>query len=117
MGFKCVVIAFALVVCLSNVTFGQSPKDSVVQPFPGENMSGSEIYREVQDGVYTDPTDASLSFRDESLFLIDKYTGMSPNALDTGVRTPVKIFTIDVRTRDIHLMLTNFRPAGHVGWR
>jgi hypothetical protein len=117
MGFKCVIIAFALVVCLSNVTFGQSPKDSVVQPFPEDGMSGSEIYREVQGGVYTDPTDTSLSFRDESLFLINKHTGMTPNAIGTGVRTPVKIFSIDVRTRDIHVVLTNSRPAGHVGWR
>lgn len=92
MGFKCVVIALALVVCLSGMTFGQGPKDNIVKPFPGENMSGSEIYREVQGGVYTDPADASLSFRNESLFLINKYTGMSPNAVGTGVRTPVKIF-------------------------
>ena len=117
MGFKCVVIAFALFVCLSNVTFAQSPKDSVVQPFPEDGMSGSQIFTEVQGEVNTDPVDASLSFRDESLFLINQHTGMSPNAVGTGVRTPAKIFSIDVRVQDIHLMLTNFRPAGHIGWR
>jgi len=117
MGFKCVVIAFALIVCLSGMTFGQGPKDSVVQPFPGENMSGSEIYREVQGGVYSDPTDASLSFRNESLFLIDKYTGMSPNAVGKSVRTPMKIFSIDVLTQDLNVVLTNSRLFGHRGWR
>ncbi len=117
MGFKYVLIAFALFVCFSNVTFGQSPKDGVVQPFPGENMSGSEIYREVQGGVYTDPADTSLSFINEAPFLINKYMGMSPNAVGKGVRTPVKIFSIDVRTQDIHVMLTNSRLVGHRGWR
>lgn len=92
MGFKCVVIALALVVCLSSMTFGQGPKDNIVKPFPGENMSGSEIYREVQGGVYTDANDSALSFRNESLFLINKYTGMSPNAVGKGVRTPVNIY-------------------------
>jgi hypothetical protein len=92
MGFKCVVIALALVVCLSNMTFGLGPKDNIVQPFPTEDMSGSEIYQEVQGGVYTDVNDSTLSFRNESLFLINKYTGMSPNAVGKGVRTPVKIY-------------------------
>ena len=55
-------------------------------------MSGSEIYQEVQGGVYTDINDSSLSFQNESLFLINPYTGMSPNAVGKGVRTPVKIY-------------------------
>ena len=92
MGFKCVLIALALVVCLSSMTFGQGPKDYVAKPFPGENMSGSEIYREVQGGVYTEANDSALSFYNESLFLINPYTGMSPNAVGKGVRTPVKIY-------------------------
>jgi hypothetical protein len=90
MGFKCVLIALALVVCLSSMTLGQGPKDYVVKPFPGENMSGSEIYREVQGGVYTNPKDSALSFYNESLFLINPYTGMSPNAV--GKPVPVKIY-------------------------
>jgi hypothetical protein len=117
MGFKCVLIALALVVCLSSMTLGQGPKDYVVKPFPGENMSGSEIYREVRGGVYTDANDSALSFYNESLFLINPYTGMSPNAVGKGVRTPVKIFSIDVRTQGIHAVLTNSRPVGHKGWR
>ena len=93
MGFKCVLIALALVACLSMTAFGLGPKDNVVEPkFPAENMSGSEIYKEVQGGVYTDINDSSLSFQNESLFIINKYTGMSPNAVKKGVRTPVKIY-------------------------
>ncbi len=91
MGFKCVVIALALVVCLSGMTLGQGPKDNIVKPFPEEGMSGSEIYKEVQYGVYTEKNDSALSFRNESLFLINKYTGMSPN-VGKGVRTPVVIY-------------------------
>ena len=90
MGFKCVLIALALIACLSMTAFGLGP---MVQPtFPGEGMSGSEITQEVQGGVYTDVNDSSLSFRNESLFITNKYTGMSPNAVKRGVRTPVKIY-------------------------
>ncbi len=89
MGFKCVLIALALVMCLSMTTLGLDP----VQPkFPTDEMSGSEIIQEVQSGVYTNPDDASLSFRNESLFIIDKYTGMSPNAVKLGYRAPVNIY-------------------------
>ena len=89
MGFKCVLIALALVMCLTITTLGLDP----VQPkFPTDEMSGSEIYKEVQGGVYTDINDASLSFQNESLFITNKYTGMSPNAVKKGVRTPVKIY-------------------------
>ena len=90
MGFKCVLIALALIMCLSMTTFGLNP---IVQPkFPTEGMSGSEITQEVQNGVYTNPNDASLSFRNESLFITNKYTGMSPDAVKRGVRTPVMIY-------------------------
>jgi hypothetical protein len=92
MGIKSVVTALALALCLLAVTSAQGPKNYLAEPtFPGENMSGSEIYREVQGGVYTNPADASLSFRNESLFIIRKDTGMSPHATNKGVRTPVRI--------------------------
>ena len=90
MGFKCILIALALIACLSMTAFGLGP---MVQPaFPAEGMSGSEITQEVQGGVYTDINDSSLSFRNESLFITNKYTGMSPNAVKRGVRTPVRIY-------------------------
>jgi len=90
MGFKCGLIALALIVCLSMTAFGLGP---MVQPtFPAEGMSGSEITHEVQGGVYTDMNDSSMSFRNESLFITNKYTGMSPNAVKRGVRTPVMIY-------------------------
>ena len=79
---------------LGCMSFNVRPSALVqVQPkFPTENMSGSEIYKEVQEGVYTDINDSSLSFQNESLFIINKYTGMSPNAVNKGVRTPVRIY-------------------------
>ena len=90
MGFKCGLIALAIVACLSMTAFGLDP---MVQPtFPADGMSGSEITEEVQGGVYTDINDSSLSYRNESLFITNKYTGMSPNAVKKGVRTPVKIY-------------------------
>ena len=90
MGFKCGLIALALIVCLSMTAFGLGP---MVQPtFPANGMSGSEITQEVQGGVYTEVNDSSLSYRNESLFITNKYTGMSPNAVKRGVRTPVKIY-------------------------
>lgn len=127
MEIKSVVTALALALCLLAVTSAQGPKNYIVEPtFPGENMSGSEIYREVQGGVYTNPADASLSFRNESLFIIKKNTGMSPNAVSKGVRTPVRIinglgvapaagswsFTLsDVVTRYLQLNLYQNRDA------
>ena len=99
MGFKCVIIALALVVCLSSTTFGQyGPKDNIVKTFPTEDMSGSEIMQEVRQGVYTDINDSRLSFRNESLFIINKYTGMSPNAVGKDVRTPIDIYYINGQT-------------------
>ncbi|HUS76786.1 MAG TPA: hypothetical protein VMY43_12385 [Methanothrix sp.] len=92
MGFKCVVIALAFVACLCMTAFAQGPKNEIVEPeFPGEDMSGSQIYEEVREGVYDNPNDAALSFRNESLFLIRKDTGMSPHVPDNGVRTPVTV--------------------------
>jgi len=92
MGFRCVVAALALALCLTSTSFAQGPKNQIVEPpFPGENMSGSEIYSEVQNGVYDDLSDSSLSFRNESLFIIRKDTGMSPHVPEKGVRTPVRV--------------------------
>ncbi len=92
MGFKSVIIALALIGCFSATAFAQGPKTQIVEPqFPGANMSGSEIYNEVRQGVYTNPNDSGLSFRNESLFIIRKDTGMSPNVPARGVRTPVKV--------------------------
>jgi hypothetical protein len=92
MGIKSVVLAMALALCLFSTASAQGPKNYIAEPdFPGEDMSGSEIYREVQGGVYTDVNDASLSFRNESLFIIRKDTGMSPHVPEKGVRTPVRV--------------------------
>jgi hypothetical protein len=93
MGFKCGLIALALVACLFMTTFALGLKNNVVlQTFPANGMSGSEIAEEVQGGVYTDINDSSLSFRNESLFTVKRNTGMSPNAVKKGVRTPVNIY-------------------------
>jgi hypothetical protein len=92
MGFKCVVIALALAACLCMTAFAQGPKNEFVEPeFPGDDMSGSQIYKEVTEGVYDDLNDSALSFRNESLFAIRKDTGMSPHLPGDGVRTPVTI--------------------------
>ena len=88
MGFKCVLIALALVVCLSSMTLGLGSNDDA---WLNENVSGYQIRQEVQRGVYTEANDSALSFYNESLFRINPYTGMSPNAVK-GVRTPVKIY-------------------------
>ena len=92
MGFKYVEIALAFVACLCMTAFAQGPKNQVVEPeFPGEDMSGNQIHQEVQDvGPYDDPADSALSFRNESLFIIRKDTGMSPH-VGTDVRTPVVV--------------------------
>jgi hypothetical protein len=92
MGIKSVVIALALALCLFPMTSAQGPKNYIAEPmFPGENMSGSEIYKDVQGGVYSNANDANLSFQNESLFIIRKDTGMSPHVPNKGVRTPVRI--------------------------
>ncbi len=124
MGFKSVVLAFALIVCLAVPAFAViplGPKNIVTQKFPTENMSGSEIMQEVTYGVNTSANNSDLSFRNESLFIISKSTGMSPNAVAPGVRSPVAIGLIapvagtwslvltDVTTR--YLTLTLFQSA------
>jgi hypothetical protein len=92
MGFKYVVIALAFVACLCMTAFALGPKDEYVEPmFPVENTSGSQIYKEVREGVYNDRNDSALSFRNESLFVIRKDTGMSPHVPGKGVRTPVTV--------------------------
>jgi hypothetical protein len=92
MGFKCVVIALAFVACLCMTAFCQGPKNEYVEPeFPGEGMSGSQIYQDVREGTYDDINDSSLSFRNESLFTIRKDTGMSPHVPGKNVRTPVTV--------------------------
>jgi hypothetical protein len=93
MGFKCVVIALAFVACLCMTAFALGPKNEYVEPeFPGEDMSGRQIYQEVQEvGPYDDPGDSALSFRNESLFTIRKDTGMSPHVPGKDVRTPVVV--------------------------
>ncbi len=93
MGKISVVIALAFAVCLSMTAFAEGPKNYLVDPdFPAENTSGSEIYQEVRGGadtIYYDANDSSLSFRNESLFIIRADTGMSPHVPeDKGVRTP-----------------------------
>lgn len=93
MGFKCVLIALAFVACLCTTAFALGPKNEFVEPeFPGEGMSGSQIYQEVREGVYDDIKDSALSFRNESLFIVNKNTGMSPSATSKGIRTPVMIY-------------------------
>lgn len=92
MGSKSVVLTLALIVCLAVPAFADmplGPKNIVNQPFPDKNMSGYEINQEVTYGTSTNPNDSDLSFRNESLFLISKSTGMSPNAAGKGVRTPI----------------------------
>ncbi len=125
MGFKVVFVILALIGCLASGALA-GPKNQIVDPqFPGENMSGSEIHQEVGKGVYTNPDDAGLSFRNESLFTIRKDTGMSPGVPTRGVRTPVQIIkggplpvggswslTItDIATRNLRLNLFQANDA------
>ncbi|WP_348304308.1 hypothetical protein [Methanothrix sp.] len=89
MGFKFVFMALALVVCLSAAALGAD----AVPKFPTEDMSGSVIREEVQEGLYGAADDPSLSFRNESLFYIDRQTGMSPNAV---TKVPVRYVAIAI---------------------
>jgi len=92
MGLKCVVLALALIGSLAATASALGPKNQIVEPrFPGDEMSGSEIYSEVREGAHDGLVDGNLSFRNESLFVIRKDTGMSPHVPDQGVRTPVKV--------------------------
>jgi len=93
MGFKCAIIALAFVACLCMTAFALGPKNEEVEAeYPAEDMSGRQIYQEVQEvGPYDNPADSALSFRNESLFTIRKDTGMSPHVPGKGVRTPVVV--------------------------
>jgi hypothetical protein len=93
MGFKCTVIALAFMACLCMTAFALGPKNIEDEAsFPTEDMSGQQIYQEVQEvGPYDNPADSALSFRNESLFTIRKDTGMSPHVPGKGVRTPVVV--------------------------
>ncbi len=89
MGFKISVLALAIVACLCMTAMAQGPKNVITEPeFPADYLSGGQIREEVGWGVYDAVTDSSLSFRNESLFIIRKDTGMSPNVPGQGVRTP-----------------------------
>jgi len=89
MGFKLSIsiLVFGALICTS--ALAQGPKNVDIEPeFPGDDLSGSQIKEEVGWGAYDDVNDSSLSFRNESLFIIRKDTGMSPNVPGQGVRTP-----------------------------
>ena len=91
MGFKCMVLALVFVACLCMTAFALG-SEYVEPEFPGEDMSGQQIYQEVQEvGPYDDPGDSALSFRNESLFTIRKDTGMSPHVPGRGLWTPVSV--------------------------
>ncbi len=96
MGFKCAIIALAFVACLCMTAFALGPKNEEVEAeYPAEDMSGRQIYQEVQEvGPYDNPADSALSFRNESLFTIRKDTGMSPHVPGKGVRTPVVVLGV-----------------------
>ena len=64
MGFKCMVIALVFVACLCMTAFAQGPKNILAEPeFPGEDMSGQQIYQEVREvaSMMTSTTLPSLS--------------------------------------------------------
>ncbi len=126
MGFKSVVLVMALIACLVAPAFADmplGPKNIVTKKFPDQNMSGYEITQEVTTGVNTAANDSDLSFRNESLFITSKSTGMSPNAVTKGVRTPVIIGPLapvagtwsltlnDVTTRYLRLTLFQSEDA------
>lgn len=88
MGFRFISVsmALALAVCLSAAALGAEPSNAFPE-FPTEEMSGSVIREEVQEGFSGPADDPSLSFRNESLFYTDRQTGMSPGAV---TRVPVR---------------------------
>ena len=92
MGIKCRVLALIVAACLCMTALGQGPKNVIIEPeFAGDDLSGSQIKEEVGWGLYDNANDSSLSFRNESLFIIRKDTGMSPNVPDRGVRSPAVV--------------------------
>ncbi len=110
MRFKSVVLVMALIACLAMPAFADmplGPKNIVTSKFPNENMSGYEIMQEVTYGVNTSANDSDLSFRNESLFIVSKSTGMSPNAIAPGVRTPIVVGPIAPVAGTWSLMLTD----------
>ncbi|NLH21974.1 MAG: hypothetical protein GX463_07385 [Methanothrix sp.] len=84
MGIKYCILALALAACLCMAAMVQAVEPQVSEDY----LSGSQIRDEVGWGEYTDVNDSSLSFRNESLFIIRKDTGMSPNVPEMGVRSP-----------------------------
>jgi hypothetical protein len=96
MGSKCAIIALAFVACLCMTALSLGAENEGVEAdFPTPDMSGNQIYQNVQEvGPYDNPGDAALSFRNESLFTIRKDTGMSPHVPGKGVRTPVVVLGI-----------------------
>lgn len=92
MRFISMILVMAMIACLVAPAFADmplGPKSIVATKFPNENMSGYEITNEVTTGSNPTANNSDLSFRNESLFLIRASTGMSPNAVAKGVRTPV----------------------------
>ena len=87
MGIKCCILALALAACLCMAAMVQAVEPQVSEDY----LSGSQIRDEVGWGEYTDVNDSSLSFRNESLFIIRKDTGMSLNVPDRGVRSPAVV--------------------------
>ncbi len=118
MRFNSVVLVMTLIVCLAIPAFADmplGPKNKVNQPFPSQDMSGYEIKQEVTNGTNVNPNDVALAFKNESLFIISKSTGMSPYVPDEGVRTPIAVgypvagvwsFTLtDIGTKSLLLSL------------
>ena len=87
MGIKYCILALALAACLCMAAMVQAVEPQVSEDY----LSGSQIRDEVGWGEYTDVNDSSLSFRNESLFIIRKDTGMSPNVPERGVRSPAVV--------------------------
>ena len=87
MGINCSMLALSLAACLCMTAMVQAVEPQVSEDY----LSGSQIRDEVGWGEYTDVNDSSLSFRNESLFIIRKDTGMSINVPDRGVRSPALV--------------------------
>lgn len=84
MGTKLSILTLALGACLCIIALAQANEPQVQEDY----LSGSQIRDEVGWGEYSNLNDSSLSFRNESLFIIRKDTGMSLNVPDRGVRSP-----------------------------
>ena len=84
MGTKLSILTLALSACLCIIALAHADEPQVQEDY----LSGSQIRDEVGWGEYSNLNDSSLSFRNESLFIIRKDTGMSLNVPDRGVRSP-----------------------------